>query len=1064
MALQHPKRISTRATSLLAAAFALSWLTVFPANLRGAGRQDDAGGGPQIPKADAKRAKDSKEAKESYKAGVQADHAQDWLAAYRAFAEAAELAPDNHEYALHREKARRNAVQAKMDAAERDAVSGRLDDARKEMNAAHSLDPSDMTITERQRELGEARPLDVAQVVREFEPAGEVHLETQPGKRSFDFRGTTQEAYEEVARQFGVQTAFDVDLLSRQIRFRIPDVDFATAMQALGDMTDTFWRPVTKHLFFVAQDTTAKRKQYDVSIVRTMLLPASETPEQMTELLRMVREIAGITRSDLDSRTRTLTLRAGPRAIAVATDLIENLEKPLGQLVLEIEILQVDRAYARQLGLTPPQTGKIYTLSSQQVTEAEASENGLISVIEQVFGTPSALAGLSASQIAALLAAGQLGSFIPNVVVVGGGKTTFLTTPPGAAANFSQMLSLVKHGRRILLRAGDGQPSTFFAGEKFPVSLAQFSASLGGAGVDVAGVSTSSFPTANYATGNGPTFVATASLRNNGIDDLIVTNFTDNTISVLLGNGDGTFASQASYDVGTGPAWIATGDFNKDGNIDVAVANQNSNTISILMGNGDGTFQPQTTVTTGNVPVSVITANIHDSNGNGNLDLVVANHSDNTISILQGNGDGTFQSPATVIALPNGYAPSSIAAADLNSDGHIDLAVTDQGNNSVSIFLGKGDGTFQNRVDYPVGNSPVWVSTADLNADGVLDLAVANNGAPTSSLSGDSVSILLGQTITNNGAVTATGAFGTQVAYAAGNAPTSIAVADFNVDGLADLAVSAETDNSVAILLGQGPGTFGPFFELPVGTDPLALVSGDFNADGRSDVVVANNGSNTVTVILNSASFTQGNGLAGTQFPNSQYIDIGLKVKATPRVLSDDDVSLQLSFEVSSLASASFNGIPVINNQTIEQTVRLKENETSVLAGILSSQVTNAINGNPGIENIPGVGSFLGDENAQDQDSELLILITPRMVLLAPRKDRVIYAGQGAPEGFGALGPGREVREGLPVRVEPVQQAEPPNEGETLPQQQQQQQPQQAPQQQPPQPQPQNQPQQQPQR
>jgi type II secretory pathway component GspD/PulD (secretin) len=1000
---------------------------------------------------------DPKRAKETYKQGVTAEHAQDWQTAFNSYAEAAALDPENHQYALHREVARAHAVQAKMDIAERDAVSGRLDEARKEMMAAHRLDPADTTVTERMNELNVAEPQQITQKLQEFELAGEVHLETKPGKHSFNFRGTTQEAYEEIARQFGLDTAFDVDMLSRQVRFRVDDVDFATAMQIVGDMTGTFWRPLTKHLFFVAQDTVAKRKQYDVSIVRTILLPASETPEQMTEVLRMVREIAGITRSDLDSRTRTLTLRAGPRAIAIASDLIENLEKPLGQLVLEIEIMEVDRTYARQLGLTPPQTGKIYTLSSQQVQEAQASENGLISVIEQVFGTPSALSGLSPDQIAALLAAGQLGSFIPNVVSFGGGKTTFLTTPPGAAANFSEMLGLVRHGRRILLRAEDGQPATFFVGEKFPVSLAQFSASLGGAGVDVAGVSSSSFPTANYATGNGPTFVTGASLRNNGIDDLIVTNFTDNTISVLLGNGDGTFNAQASYDVGTAPEWIATGDFNKDGNVDIAVANQNSNTISILLGNGDGTFQPQTTITTGAQPISVIAANMHDTNGNGNLDLVVANHGDDTISIFQGNGDGTFQSPATVIALPKGFAPSSIAESDFNSDGHIDLAVTEQGNNSVSIFLGKGDGTFQNRVDYPVGNSPVWVSAADLNADGIIDLAVADNGAPTSALSGDSVSVLLGQ-VNPNATTTGTGAFGTQVAYAAGNSPTSIAVADFNEDGLADLAVAAETDNSVALLLGQGPGTFGPFFELPVGTDPLSLFTADFNADGRSDLAAVNNGSNNVTVILNSASFSSGNGLAGTQFPNSQYLDIGLKVKATPRLHQQNDVTLQLNFEISSLASASFNGIPVINNQTIEQTVRLKENETSVLAGILQSQIGNAIDGTPGIANIPGIGGLLGDQNVQDQDTELLVLITPRMMLLAPRKDREIYAGQGAPEGFGAMGPGRELREGLPVRVEPPPQTEEPAQEPPPLQQQPQGQPQQQPgQPQQQQPQPQNQ-------
>jgi hypothetical protein len=995
-----------------------------------------------VPKAAAAVSKaDAKRAKEAYQEGGSSEHNQDWQAAYEAYASAADLDPSNRQYAIHREMARSRAVQTRVDLAERDAVAGRLTDARKELMAAHLLDPTDAVITERLGELSLADPVQPHDAVAQFEPAGEVHLELKPGKQNFDYRGDTQGAYDEVAHKFGVDTAYDVDLLSRRVHFQAEDVDFKTAMQMLGDMTNTFWRPLTKHLLFVAADTTAKRKEFDVSIVRTIQFPAAETTDQMTEIVRMVREIAGITRTEIDSASRTLTLRASPRAIAIAADLIENLEKPLGQCVLEIEILEVDRTYARQLGLTPPQTGTIYTLNSQQVAEAKSSENGLISVIEQVFGTPSSLSGLSPSQIAALLAAGQLGSFIPNVVAFGGGDTTFLTTLPGATANFGEMLSLVRHGRRILLRTEDGQPATFFVGERFPVSLAQYSASLGGAGVDVAGVSSSSFPSTNYPTGNGPNFVATASLRNSGVDDLLVANFTDNTVSVLLGNGDGTFATQATYDTGTGPVWIATGDFNKDGNIDLAVANQNSNTISILLGNtaADGTLQPQTTIATGNQPVSVVAANMHDANGKGNLDLVVANHQDSTISIFQGNGDGTFQATATLLTLPKGYAPSSIAAADFNGDGHIDLAVTDQGNNSVSVFLGNGDGTFQARTDYPVGNSPVWVSTADINADGVLDLEVANNGAPTDTLSGDSVSILLGLANTNSaGTSIGTGAFGTQTAYAAGNGPTSIAVADYNVDGLQDLAVTASTDDSVAILLGQGPGTFGPFFELPVGTDPLTLVTADFNADGRADVATANNGSNNVTVILNSATFTQGNGLAGTQFPGAQYLDIGLKVKATPRMHPDAEVSLVLNFDISSLASASFNGIPVINNQAIEQTVRLRENETSVLAGILQSQLGNAINGTPGIADIPVIGGVLGDENVQDQDDELLIFITPRMLSFAPRTDRMIYAGQGAPEGFAATGPTRDIREGgLPPRAEPPAaapaQAEPP-EGESAPQ------------------------------
>ena len=182
---------------------------------------------------------------------------------------------------------------------------------------------------------------------------------------------------------------------------------------------------------------------------------------------------------------------------------------------------------------------------------------------------------------------------------------------------------------------------------------------------------------------------------------------------------------------------------------------------------------------------------------------------------------------------------------------------------------------------------------------------------------------------------------------------------------------------------------------------------------------------------------------------------------------SSERIQRVLNFDISSLASASFNGIPVINNQAIEQTVRLRENETSVLAGILQSQLGNAIDGTPGIANIPVIGGVLGDENVQNQDDELLIFITPRMLSVTPRADRLIYAGQGAPEGFAATGPTRDIREGgLPPRAEPPAtpppQAEPP-EGEPAPQVPTPTPPQQQPQPAQPQPQPQGQPQNQPQ-
>ncbi|MGC2330026.1 MAG: FG-GAP-like repeat-containing protein, partial [Candidatus Acidiferrales bacterium] len=715
---------------------------------------------------------DAKKAKEAYEQGVRAERNEDWDAAYTAYSDAVNYAPNNREYFIHRELAKSRLVQERADAAERDAVSGKLDEARQALLSATYLDPTNRVLRDRLAELIAQEP-GQNRAVTEPELAGPPQLEYQKGTRSFDYRGDTQGAYEEVGKQFGVEVAFDGDLVSQRVRFQVSDVDFPTAVRLLGEMTGTFWRPLGKRLFFVVQNTLQKRKDYDVSVVRTILLPASETPDEMMEITRLVREVAGIPRSDLDISSRTLTLRASPQAMAVATDLIDNLEKPVGELVLEIEVLEVNEDYARQMGITPPETAQTFSVSSAQIQEAEASEEGLLDVLQQVFGSTT----------------------IPGLVAFGGGLTTQFATLPGATANLSEMLSLVKTGRRILLRAEDGQKATFFVGQRIPVSLSTYASSF----VSGQGVSSSAItnPIVNYPAGNAPSFVATTSLRDDAINDLIVANSADNTVSVLLGNGDGTFASQVTYPTGTDPVSIATGQFNNattavnnDDFPDLAVANKAANTVSILLASpsGDGTFQPKVDIPTGNAPVSVVSANFHDLNGvAGAVDLAVANQGDNTISIFQGNGDGTFRAP-TLIALPAGFEPTGLAAADLNDDGHIDLVVADQGNNTFSVLLGNGDGTFQPRKDYATGNAPVYVAFGDFNGDGALDIAVANNGAPTSTNTGNTVSIYYNQ-ISNENVPTGTFVAGTTRDFAAGIGPTSIAVADYNLDGLADLVV-----------------------------------------------------------------------------------------------------------------------------------------------------------------------------------------------------------------------------------------------------------------------------------
>jgi hypothetical protein len=970
------------------------------------------------------RKADLKKGKQAYKQGLKLEDQGDWQAAYDAYSDAVDWDPSNREYLVRQAVAKGHVVQMKVDLAEREAVSGRLTNALHALREAQELDPSNRTIRERLIELEALDPARTKQVNSEPELAPEVELEHRPGTQSFQLRGQTEGAYQEVAQRFGVEVAFDVDLRNVPVRLDLKDVDFATVMRVLGEETGTFWRPLTKHLFFVAQDTQQKRKDYDVSIARSVLLSTSETPEQMTELTRMVREVAGITRTELDSKSHTLTMRASPQAIAVATGIIDDLEQSPAELILEIEVLEVDRSRNMDLGITGPQTATIYAIPSNAAQLiAQGGATALNALLEQVFGSSSS---------------------IPPLLAFGGGKTTFLYTLPGATASFSNLLSTVRTGRRVLLRAEDGQPASFFVGERFPVSLAQYSSSLVGnakstaAGTPTPSGSATSVPITTLTTGTNPDFVATGDFNNDNFQDIVVANFTDGTLSVFLGAGLGAFGSPSTVTVGKGPTWIATGNFNAKTNtsgiIDLAVANQLDNTVSILLGNGDGTFAAAPSsplvLPSGSSPTSIA---VGDFNKDGFADLAVVNMAANTVSIFLGNGDGTFKAPTTVVT---GSAPTSIVAEAFNPSNPslIDLAVTNSVDNTLEVFIGNGDGTFQKGVTYATGVTPVYVASADVNVDGNLDLVVADSGvATTSNTVGNSVSVFLG-----NGDGTFILPGGTRMDFPAGTNPTSIAIADFNQDGLPDLAVTATGDNSFALLLGAGGGAFNAPIEVPVGTTPDSGATADFNGDGLPDLAISNFGSNSVSVILDSSSLIgllSSNGV-GTQFPGAEYIDIGLKVKATPRVHPDGDVSLQFEFTLSSLAGNSLNNIPVVNNQEIHQTVRVRTDQTAALAGYLAPQRTTSLNGSPGLGDLPLNGIIGGTTTTQYSNTELLILVTPRLVALAPRKDHVIYAGRGQLGGATSLGPTIQERRGgfqlpntepqQPITPQPQPQPPPP--------------------------------------
>ena len=983
---------------------------------------------------------DPKRAQKAIERGDKAEaegHVDEALAAYD---EAARYAPQDVS-ALGRGAAlRAKLVRTHTDSAENLALAGNISQATDELRVAMRIDPSNSVVAERMAQMEAMKSDDPAPRTQSIE--GLPQLKAQKGKHNLDLRGDTKTAYDQVAQIFGIKAAFDPDLQPRSVRLRVDDVDFATAMTLLAEQTGTFWRTLSASLIFVTPDTAEKRRQYAVQAEQIFPLSSVVAPEEMTELLRVLREITGSTRIELDTHSRTISMRDTPERLALASELMGQIERARGELMLEVELLEVDRTRAHQLGITPPTSTQAFLISPNDIAALSKASDvaNALTILGQLFSAK----GLTS---------------IPSFTTFGGGNSTFLLTLPSVAANFSDALTLVKSGRQVLLRAQDGKPATFFVGDRYPVTLSLLSGSLGsgtGTGTStanpnsiLAGLPTSTtFPETTFSVGNNPVALAAAAYSGGSLPDLAVVNANDNTISILLNQDNGNFAAQANSPFvlakgETGPVSIATGTFgntvvNSNGvtvaPVDLVIANSTSNNVTVLLGNGDGTFAeaPGSPYPVGTDPSSVVVA---DFNGDGNLDFAVANKGDNTISVFKGDGKGGFTAfPASPFALQNNASiseksPVALAIANFKNATlgtssnattapEVDLAIVNEASNNVTILLGSIDSngnlhfTEPNSSPLGVGTSPVAIAAGDLDTDGVPDLAVVNQGDNT-------ISIILSSA---NADATFVAAAGSPLPTA--TTPTGIVIANFTGGNVPSLAVSNQGQSTLAIYIGLGGGTFSNRLEIATPTSPSAIISAAFTSSGLPDVALTALGSTTnqgvVTIFQDSSSFATGTTPTQTPYPGSEFIDLGVKVKATPTLHQNHEVTLQLEFEIRALSGNNINGIPIISNRTLSQVVRVKDDETTLIGGLLDKNETRAIAGLPGLANIPDAGYAFGTRNNSDQDTEFMILVTPRRLRAPVRQGRNILAGRGDPTTRGSLGAG------VPTPAAPAPNPNPP--------------------------------------
>ncbi|MDZ4263322.1 MAG: VCBS repeat-containing protein [Pseudomonadota bacterium] len=339
----------------------------------------------------------------------------------------------------------------------------------------------------------------------------------------------------------------------------------------------------------------------------------------------------------------------------------------------------------------------------------------------------------------------------------------------------------------------------------------------------------------NVALANPPAAVAARDMNWDFIPDLVVANTAANTITVNSLNSFGSMDATFDYVVGSGPVALALADYSGDGYIDIAVANQTAGTISVLNNKAvaGAEFNPAASYAAGNTPVAMVAGLF---NSDLFYDLVVVNQTNNSVTLLLNSGTGSFP---TMVTYGVGASPSAVVAADFDGNGSLDLAVANQGDNTVSLLLNNGSGGFAAALTYAVGSSPSAIAALDMDRNGTMDLAITHSTAATLSL------------LSNNGSAI----FAFAASYSVGVNPVAVVAVDMNGDGYADLAVANAGSGTMSLLENNRNGAFAVGQTAAVGSTPVSIVAADIDVDGDSDLLIANAGSSNLSILTNDTDF-----------------------------------------------------------------------------------------------------------------------------------------------------------------------------------------------------------------
>ena len=420
-------------------------------------------------------AKERKAARRAFSRGLKLRAAGKNEQAFDFFERAAGLDPASPEYLTAREMARQQLVYDHLQSGNQEIMAGKQTQALAEFRSALSLDPGNQFAQQRLRDLlSEWAPEAAIPHMKVLAQAGNIQVEPESGRHDFRFRGDSRSLLQQLASAYGVTALVEESVVSRHVAFDIDNVDFVTAMHSAGQVTHTLWAPLSEKQIVVAADTPQNHRQYDRMALRTLYIPNASTPQQLNDVVNLLRVLFEIRFISQQPATSTITVRAPQEVLEAATRLLQGLDEQQPQVLLDIKLYQVSSTLTHALGLNIPAQFKMFNIPAGAL--ALLGGQNIQQLINQLISS-GGINAVNSQALQGLLAQIQNqagGIFSQPFATFGGGLTLMGLTFPQLSAAFSDSRSSVSTLQHVVLHASQSDPATLRVGERYPILNASF--------------------------------------------------------------------------------------------------------------------------------------------------------------------------------------------------------------------------------------------------------------------------------------------------------------------------------------------------------------------------------------------------------------------------------------------------------------------------------------------------------------------------------------------------------------------------------------------------------------